>query len=149
MDQFWLSGRQSERMGNNVMYSSTIIEHKNCNVAKFSTLLSRYRERIYVMKSPLFGNQEENPSPMCKGHSYSCIIYLFLLVFFFFMREKIMRRAYSFSASYFSLGSQRSSSHRRQLRHRYDAASNISWRSSPPAGTIFRSYVLLLFAFAS
>ena len=74
-------------------YFSAIFDNLYCNVAEFSSLLSRYRERIYVMKSHLFGRQEENPSPKRQDHSYSCIIYLFLLVFFFFMREKIMRRA--------------------------------------------------------
>ena len=34
-----------------------------CNMAELSTLLSGYRERIRTVKSPLFGSQEENPSP--------------------------------------------------------------------------------------
>ena len=60
-----------------------------CNVAEFSTLLSQYKDRIYVMKSPLFGSQEENPSPKQQGHSYFCIIYLFLWYFSFSCERKL------------------------------------------------------------
>ena len=72
----------------------------------------------------------------------------FFLLCSFFMREKIMWRAksvttYCFSASCFFVGPQRPSSHRRPPRHRHDAASNISWRSSSPAGTNCRSYVFI------
>ena len=52
-----------------------------CNVAECSTLLSRYRERIYVMKSPLFGSQKENPSPKRQGHSYSLLISFSIFLF--------------------------------------------------------------------
>ena len=72
-----------------------------CNMAEFSTLLSWYRERIYIMKSPLFGSQEENPSPKRQGHSYFRIICLCFFYLFVFMREKILRRAKS-ATTYFS-----------------------------------------------
>ena len=58
----------------------------------FTTLLSRFGERISIMKSPLLVARKRILHLSDQGHSYSCIIYLFLLVFFFFMREKIMRR---------------------------------------------------------
>ena len=75
----------------------------SCNVAEFSTLLSRNWEWIYIMKSPLFGSQEENPSSKRQGHSYFCIICLFFFLFcyfFVFMRAKIMRWAKS-ATTYF------------------------------------------------
>ena len=97
----------------------------------------RFRERISILKSSLLAARRRILHLSVQAHSYSCIIYLFLLVFFFFMPEKIMRRAlsattYCFSASNFSVGPQRLSSHRRPLRHRYNAASKISWRLLPP-----------------
>ena len=70
-------------------------------MAEFSTILSRYVERIYIMKSPLFGSQEESPSPKRLGHSYFCIICLFVCYLFVFTRDKIMRRAKS-AMTYFS-----------------------------------------------
>ena len=53
-----------------------------CNVAEFSTLLSRYGERTYTMKSPLFGSEEENPSPQRSG---SLVFLYYLLIFYLFI----------------------------------------------------------------
>ena len=123
-----------------------------CNVADFYHVTFACRRANFCYEISSIGNQKENPSPQRSG-SLVFLCYLLISFVIFFMQEKIARRTksattYCFSASYFSVP-QRLSSHRKPLRHSHDAACKISWRSSPSAKTICRSYVLLLFAFAS
>ena len=119
---------------------------KICNVADFYRVTFAFRKADFYYKIPSIGSQEQNSSPQRSGSLVFLYYLLISFVILFFLREKIMRRTksattYCFSASNFSVGPQRLSSHRRPLRYRHDAASNISWRSLPPAGTICRSYV--------
>ena len=111
----------------------------------------RATESGFVQRNPLYLTARRRILHLSvQGHLYFCIICLFIFCYFlFFMREKIMRRAkstktYCFSADCLSVRPQRLSSHSRRPWPHHDAASNISWRSSPPAGNICRSYVLFL-----
>ena len=95
--------RSLHAIRNRYMYSKWLTIY--CEVAEFFTLLSRNWERIYIMKSPLFGSQEQNPSPKRQGHSYFCIICLFFFVIFLFSCEqklcdeqKALRRTFQLTA---------------------------------------------------
>ena len=58
-----------------------------CTVAEFSTLLSRYEERIFTIKSPLLAARRRILHLSDQGHSYFCIICSFLGYFCFHARE--------------------------------------------------------------
>ena len=53
----------------------------------FTTLLSRFGERIFTIKSPLLAASRKILHLSVQGHLYFCIIYLFLLLSFFHAKE--------------------------------------------------------------
>ena len=119
----------------------------------FTTLL-RVSKRGFLQWYPLYWQPEEESFTSAFGVFRILVLFTYSFCYLSFMREKIMRRAksattYCFRASCFSVGPQHPWSYLRPPRHRHDAASNISWRSFPPAVTSCQSYVLFLFAFAS
>ena len=59
-----------------------------CNVAKYYTLLSCNWERIYKLKSPLFGSQEENPHHLSVRVTRIFVLFAYFFVIFLFSCEQ-------------------------------------------------------------
>ena len=115
----------------------------------FTTLLSRFGD-WFLLWNPLYWQPEEESFTLAFRVSRILVLITYFFCYFSFSCERKLcdeqksSTKYCFSASYFSVGPQHLSSHRRSLRHCHDPASNISWRSWPLAGTICWSYVLFL-----
>ena len=124
-----------------------------CNVADFYHVTFAFRRADFYNEIPSIGSQAENPSPQRSGsHVFLYYLLISFCIFLFHARELCgehkARRRTAFQLATFPSAL----SVRRPIVSRFAIAMTqpptSAEDSSPPAGTICRSYVLL-FAFAS